>query len=123
MGKNKEIYGTVFENGSATLLARVVNEGRILTHKDIKKCKYTIRYKDNAITGHENISIDPNVIINLTNDDWWDVDQIGYNFCHIVDTNRHQAFPLAHIHYDVIFTLTTHEGDTIYVKFNLQAIP
>ncbi len=52
----------------------------------------------------------------------WTVDQIGYNFRHVLDVTSHPAFPTAGRHYLVEFSLRPVRGQVILVRFRLYAI-
>ena len=133
MASAVDITGTVFKNGAATLLARVVgaNAAPIKT-TDISSAKYTVYELDTndpdvgtPITGHTDVDITPAsslIFDTLQNDDLWDVDEEGYNFKHVVDITANPAFPKAGKSYRVVFTLTPNAGQAILVRFRLHAI-
>ena len=132
MSESAEIHGTVFKNGSATLLARVVGEdGAGVTRASLSAADYTVYTLDTndpgaavAVAGHDNGSVGVSALIYdaLQTDALWDVDTIGYNFRHVLDVSTNQAFAAAGQTYRVVFRLTPTSGQVILVRFRLYAI-
>ncbi len=132
MAEASDIFGTVFKNGSATLLARVVGAGGIpVTQADVASAKYTLYLVDESdpdtvtpVTGHAEVALDVASLVydSLQNDDLWNEDDTGYNFKHVLDVSTHQAFSTAGRHYRAVFTLTPTSGQVILVRFRLHAI-
>lgn len=128
----QDIYGTVFKNGSATLLARVVGaDGSAIQQADLASAKYTIYLLDDtdpdsgtAVTGHTDVAVAVADLIfdTLQNDNLWDVDATGYNFRHVLDVSANQAFATAGRHYRIVFELTPTSGQVILVRFQVHAI-
>jgi len=127
-----EIYGQVFKNGSVALLARVVGrDSSPILIAGILAARYTTYLLDDqdpdaavALTGHTNVPVSVSSLLydSLQRDDLWDVDEIGYNFKHLLDVSAHQAFTIAGRNYGVVFTLTPTSGQIILVRFRLHAI-
>jgi len=127
-----DISGTVFKNGSATLLARVIGaDGQPLTSADVLSAKYTIYQLDEndpdagtAVAGHDGVAGDPVSLVydTLQNDALWDVDTTGYNFKHDLDVSTSAAFPMAGKHYRVVYELTPIQGQVVLVRFRVHAI-
>lgn len=133
MANAADIQGTVFKNGSATLLGRVVGaDGSAITQSDISSAKYTVYQLDEddadagtPIAGHADVAITPVgslIFDTLQNDDLWDVDSTGYNFKHVLDVSANQAFAVAGRTYRVAFELTPTSGQVILVRFRVHAI-
>ena len=132
MGNASDIFGTVFKNGSATLLARVVGaDNTPVNQADLASAEYSVYLLDHddpdaatVVTGHEGVSINVSSLIfnTLQTDTLWDVDQTGYNFKHILDVSEDQAFTVAGRTYRIIFELTPSAGQTILVRFRVHAI-
>ena len=133
MASAADIHGTVFKNGSATLLARVVGaDAAAVAQADIASAKYTVYLLDAddpdagaAVTGHTAVAVAVADLIfdALQTDDLWDVDATGYNFRHILDVSTAQAFAAAGVSYLVVFSLTPADGSqVILVRFRLRAI-
>jgi len=132
MAHASDIFGTVFKNGSATLLARVVGvDGTPVTQADIASAEYSVYLLDHddpdaatAVGGHEGASIDVSSLIfdTLQTDSVWDVDETGYNFRHVLDVSANQALAIAGRRYLVEFELTPGSGQVILVRFRLNVI-
>ena len=133
MANAADIQGTVFKNGSATLLGRVVGvDGSPITQSGVDSAKYTVYRLDEddpdageSIAGHADVAIAPVsslIFDTLQNDDLWDVDSTGYNFKYVLDVSTNQAFAFAGRTYRVVFELTPTSGQVILVRFRVHAI-
>jgi len=127
-----DIYGTAFKNGSATLLARVVGQGGAdVVQADLSAVRYTVYLLDDqdpdsrtAVANHTGVSLlVAQVIFDSPQlDPLWTVDEIGYNFRHVLDVSPHQAFSIAGRNYLVEYQLTPMAGQVILVRFRLHVI-
>ena len=127
-----DIQGTVFKNGSATLLARVMGAGgSALVPDDLVSAKYTIYLIDEddygastVVSGHEDVIVPVSLLISdaLQTDLLWDVDSIGYNFGYVLDMNGNQAFTEAGRTYRIVFELMPTNGQVILVRFRVHTI-
>lgn len=126
-----EIYGVVFQNATAAFLARVLNyDGQPVTPSQIASLQYTVsECQDDllAITpveGHTAVAINPSDVLfaTLQKDNLWDVDDLGYNFRHVIDVSQAPAFPTAGCHYRIEYRLTPQTGQVIVVRFRVKAI-
>jgi hypothetical protein len=127
-----DIYGTAFKNGSATLLARVVGQGGAdVVQADLSAVRYTVYLLDDqdpdsrtAVANHTGVSLlVAQVIFDSPQlDPLWTVDEIGYNFRHVLDVSPHQAFSIAGRNYLVEYQLTPMAGQMILVRFRLHVI-
>ena len=132
MAHAADIFGTVFKNGSAALLARVVGaDATPVKQADIASAEYTIYLLEDGdpdaatvVAGHDGVSIDVASLIfdTLQTDSVWDLDETGYNFKHVLDVSANQAFTIAGRTYRVVFELTPVSGQTILVRFRVHAI-
>ena len=132
MADASDISGTVFKNGSATLLARVVGaQGTLIIQANIASAKYTAYLLDEndpdaatSIAGHTDVAVDVASLIydSLQKDDLWDVDDTGYNFKHVLNVSTHQVFATAGRSYRIVFELTPTSGQVIIVRFRVHAI-
>ena len=132
MADAQDIHGTVFKNGSATLLARVVGaDGSPVTQSDVASAKYTVTLLDESdpdaatpVTGHTDVAVDVASLVydTLQNDDLWDVDEEGYNFKHVLDVSANQAFATAGRSYRITFELVPTSGQVILVRFRVHVI-
>jgi len=132
MPSASDVHGVVFKHGSATLLARVVgDDGVPITQADVASARYTAYLLDEgdpdaatAVAGHTDAAVDVASLIydELQNDDLWDVDDVGYNFKHVLDVSGDHVFTIAGRIYRVVFELTPAAGQVILVRFRLHAI-
>jgi hypothetical protein len=132
MAEAQDVHGTVFKNGSATLLARVVGaDGMVVTRAAISSVTYSVFLLDDqdpdsqtAVTGHGNVSLTVDDVLYdvLQRDSLWTKDAIGYNFKHVLDVSDHAAFAVAGRSYRVLFALTPSSGQVILVRFRVHAI-
>ena len=131
MANAVDAQGTVFKNGSATLLARVVGaDGSAITQADITSALYTINLTDEEdedswtpISGHDEavVVVADTIYDALQTDDIWSVDSTGYNFKHVIDRSTYEAFEIAGETYLVEFRLTPASGQVIVVRYRLRA--
>jgi len=132
MAQAADIYGTAFKHGSLTLLARVVGkDGANIVQADIASAKYSAYLLDDqdadgrtAVTGHTEVGLTvAEVIFNtLQNDALWTVDEIGYNFRHVLDVSANQAFAIAGRRFLLEFELTPGSGQVILIRFRINVI-
>jgi len=128
----QDIQGTVFKNGSAILLARVVGaDGAAVTRDALAAIHYTVYLLDDQdpdqqtpLDGHiaVSLSVAEAIYDTLQTDAVWTRDAIGYNFKHILDVSAHQAFPTAGRSYRIVYELTPTSGQVILVRFRVHAI-
>ncbi|MEJ5341049.1 MAG: hypothetical protein WHT09_05725 [Thermogutta sp.] len=127
-----EIHGIVFQKASATLLARVLGaDGNPITPSQITAARYSVALIDDEdptslspVSGHWEVSLTPSAVVlaTLQKDALWDVDEIGYNFRHILDVTQAPAFPEAQRTYRIEYRLTPQTGQQIVVRFRVRAI-
>lgn len=132
MAETRDIQGTVFKNGSATLLARVVGpDGHPIQQAHIASVTYTVYVvdpldpdSDTPVEGHKSIGVPGELLIFDVpqRDPLWDVDATGYNFKHVLDVSTWPAFAVAGRTYRIVFELTPHTGQVILVRFRVYAI-
>jgi len=132
MANATDISGTVFKNGSATLLARVVGaDGTPVTQASIASAVYSIELLDEndpdagtAVAGHSDVAVGVAALIydTLQTDALWDVDSTGYNLKHVLDVFVNPAFAVAGRQYRITFRLTPTAGQVILVRFRVQVI-
>ncbi len=128
----QDIQGTVFKNGSAILLARVVGaDGEAITRNTLAAIRYTASLLDDQdpdqqtpLDGHVAISLSVAEAIydTVQTDAIWTRDSIGYNFKHVLDVSAHEAFPTAGRSYRIVHELTPTSGQVILVRFRVHAI-
>lgn len=130
MAEAIDIHGAAFKNGSVTLLARIVDdEGDNIVQADVVAVKYTVHLLDDqnpdgrtAVAGHTDVALVVSEIIfnTLQTDAIWTVDEIGYNFRHVLDVSAYQAFTVAGRRYLVEYQLTPTVGQMILVRFRIN---
>jgi len=138
MAAAQDILGTVFKDGSATLVARVVGaDGSVIQQADVSAIAYTVYLLDDsdpdsgtAVDGHEDEAcvVADTIFDSLQSGEMWKdaagnyIDQIGYNFRHVLDVSSDQAFAAAGRNYRIVFTLDMAAGQDVLVRFRLHAI-
>ncbi len=127
-----DIFGNVFRNGSAVLLARVVDAAAaVIQQADLSAAEYTIYLLDDrdsdsrtAITGHTGVAlvIGTSIFDTLQTGAEWTVDDTGYNLAVTLDVSEDEAFALAGRRYLIEITLTPNTGQIILVRFRGNSI-
>lgn len=133
-----DITGTVFKDGSAILLARVVGpDAAVLTQADVTSIALSIYLLDDSdpdsgtvVIGHDGTAlVVANTIFDtLQVDELWKdehgnyIDQLGYNFKHVLDISSDAAFAEAGRNYLIVVTITPAAGQVILVRFRVHAI-
>jgi hypothetical protein len=128
----KDIFGTAFKNGSAVLMARIVDaSGANVQQAGITAIKYSVFELDpcrpdnlTAVAGHNGATlVVANVIFNaLQTGGLWTVDEVGYNFRHEINVGTSEVFPKAGAQYQVRYELTPTTGQKSIVRFQLRVI-
>jgi len=132
MPQANDIFGTAFKNGSAVLMARIVDSaGDYVQQSGIASIKYTVYELDPcrpdslaAVAGHDAQSLNvADVVFNsLQTGGLWTVDAVGYNFRHEIDVSQNEAFPKAGVQYQVRYEMTPTAGQKTIVRFQLRVI-
>ncbi|MEX2091838.1 MAG: hypothetical protein WD971_04130 [Pirellulales bacterium] len=132
MPQAQDIFGTAFKNGSAILMARIVDAaGANVQQAGLAAIEYSIYELDPcrpdnlaAVAGHDGVSlVVADVIFNaLQTGGLWTVDDVGYNFRHEIDVSTTEAFPKAGAQYQVRYELTPTAGQKTIVRFQLRVI-
>ncbi len=130
MAGAKDIQGTVFQQATATFMARVENNAGVnLNQAAVASIKYTVSVvghdeTGNAIIGHEDMTLSKTTVIydTLQNDSTWTVDSVGYNFRHEIDVSQYEAFPKAGEIYQVRYEVTPVTGQRIVFRFRVRCI-
>jgi len=132
MPQAKDIYGTAFKNGTAVLMARIVNsDGDDIQQSDVSAVKYSVYELDpcqpdvlTVVAGHDAVSLTVSSVIydTLQTGGLWTVDEEGYNFRHEINVSSAEAFPKAGAQYQVRYELTPTDGQKTIVRFQLRVI-
>lgn len=132
MPQANDIFGTAFKNGSAILMARIVDAaGANVQQSGVAAIEYSIYELDPcrpddlaAVAGHDGVALTvANVIYNtLQTGGLWTLDAVGYNFRHEIDVTSSEAFPKAGVEYQIRYELMPATGQKSIVRFQLRVI-
>ena len=132
MAGAKDIHGSVFQNSTATFMARVEDsQGNQLDQAAVASLNYTVGDADRidagesvAILGHERVNLDKAAVIydTLQTDATWTVDATGYNFRHEIDVTTHEAFSVVGKDYQIRYEVTPVTGQKIVFRFRVRCI-
>ncbi|MEX2316322.1 MAG: hypothetical protein WD669_04160 [Pirellulales bacterium] len=132
MPQANDIFGTAFKNGSAVLMARIVDSAGVnVQQSGLTAIKYSVFELDPCqpdslfiVSGHNDVTLTvASVIYNaLQAGGLWTVDAVGYNFRHEIDVSQDAAFPKAGVQYQVRYTLTPTSGQKTIVRFQIRVI-
>lgn len=127
-----DFYGTVFQQGSATLLARIVDgDARPLKPADVATAAYSVFLLDPhrperrvPVAGHTAVPLEPAAVLcdTLQTAGAWTRDATGYNFRHTLDVRAQPAFATAGRHYLVEYRLMPNAGPPILVRFRAYVL-
>jgi hypothetical protein len=127
-----DIHGTAFKNGSAVLMARIVDsDGEYVQQSGISSIEYSIYELDpcrpdnlSVVAGHDGVSLTVDEVIfnSLQSGGLWTVDEDGYNFRHEIDVSQTEAFPKAGVQYQVRYEMLPTAGQKTIVRFQLRVI-
>jgi hypothetical protein len=128
----KDVHGTVFRGGTATLMARIANgAGEPINQASLLEIRYTVyqRAVDDPddltpVAGHDavELAIAEAVFDAPVDDAAWTIDETGYNFRHEIDASGPPPFARAGAIYQVRYELTPVAGQKIVVRFQLRCI-
>lgn len=132
MATARDTLGSVFKQGTATLMARVIDAaGDPINPTDVATCHYSVLEVNEAepdesavIAGHDNVALGVGDVLfaSLQTDDRWTLDAQGYNFRHEIDISSSNAFPKAGVRYYVRYRLAPSVGQPVIFRFALRAI-
>ena len=132
MADAQDVHGSVFKNGTATCLARVVGaDAANITQSDIDTITYSIYLLNDQnadtrtdVTGHTaaELVVADTIFDTLQTDAIWTVDDTGYNMKHEIVISENEAFAIAGREYLVEFSLTPNTGQLILVRFRTGVI-
>lgn len=132
MSMATDIRGTVFKNGPAVLMGRVVGpDGDAVAQSDIASARYSVLEIDHIdhdtlspVAGHDNVELDVEEVFydSLQTGGPWSVDATGYNFRHDLDVATDEAFTSAGVDYQVRYEVTPVAGQKIVFRFLVKCI-
>ena len=104
-----DYHATVFQNGTATFMARIVDlSGALIKQSDVDSITYSVYLLDEdkpgcrrSVTGHSNNELNVSDVLynQLKRNVHWLEDDKGFNFCWTLDVSSANAFALAGRHY------------------------
>ena len=122
--------GAALKNGSAVLMARIVDGiGEVIRRTDIDAVQYSIHEiegrqldRDAVVSGHDAVVLDVDDVFfdSLQTGGLWTMDDVGYNFRHEIDLSRERAFPNAGARYQIRYELTPASGEKTIVRFHVR---
>jgi hypothetical protein len=128
----QDIHGTVFKNGSAVFLARVVDaDGAPVVRAAIASVRCSVYLLDDQdpdvqlpIAGHGDVALAVTDVLHdaLQTGGGWTRDALGYNFRHVLDVSAHPAFAVAGRNYRVEYLLAPPTGQVVRLRFRVHAI-
>ncbi len=132
MPQASDILGTAYKNGSAILMARIVDSaGAYIQQSGVSQIEYSIFELDPcrpdnvvAVAGHDSVALSVSSVIydSLQTGGLWTVDATGYNFRHQINVSQNEAFPKAGTQYQVRYELTPSAGQKSIIRFQLRVI-
>jgi hypothetical protein len=132
MPQANDIYGTAFKNGSAVLMARIVDsEGVVIQTSGVSEIEYSVYELDpcrpdvlSVVAGHDGVALDAGDVMfdTLQTGGLWTVDEVGYNFRHEIDVSQDEAFPKAGTQYQVRYEISPSSGQKTIVRFQIRVI-
>lgn len=124
--------GTALENGSAVLMARIVdNTGRTIRRADVAAIEYWIYELDHrlwrgcrVVAGHDGVALNIGDVLfdALQNGGLWSLDAMGYNFRHAFDVAEDDTLATAGKHFDVRYEFTPKIGQKAIIRFQLGSL-
>lgn len=124
---------TIRRYESGVFCARIfnTNTNAILTKEEIDSITYTTfklttkslmssSVTRTPITGHSDITVDKTetLLEEAINDNYWTLDETGYNFIHIPDTRENAMFSDSG-NYEVVYTINLVSGNPVILTFSV----
>jgi hypothetical protein len=132
MHELRDVCETVFENGAAVLMARIVDRsGVAIRRSDVAAIEYSIVERRGCrrdgfawSPGRRRVGLCVDEVLF----DWlevgglWTLDVCGYNFRHEFDVAQGREFPNAGAAFEILYMFTTTFGEKIAIGFELGAL-
>ncbi len=132
MQQLREVREAVFENGSAVLMARIVDDSGVCIRPDqVAAVGYSIYEVDRCdpdertvVGGHDCVALDVDEVLldALETGGLWEVDVAGYNFCHQILANPDGSFPRLGAEYEIRYVFIPEFGDSVIVRFFVRLV-
>ncbi len=129
ISETRDVCRTVFENGVAVLMARIVDgASRCVEPADVAAIGYSIletgsrSKRARVVAGHDCRRLDVDEVFgdSLTCDASWDLDVAGYNFRHEIHANPDASFPKADARYEVRYLFLPKSSEPVIIRFHLR---
>ncbi|MCI0335639.1 MAG: hypothetical protein L0228_20715 [Planctomycetes bacterium] len=127
-----DICDAVLENGSAVLMARIVDGAGVCVRRSqvaaIGYSIYEVGRCDSeriaVVAGHDcvELSVDDLFLDSLEAGGLWSVDVAGYNFRHEIQASPNEAFPKAGARYEIRYLFVPRFGDPALIRFYVRII-
>jgi hypothetical protein len=121
---------TEFLNGSAVLMARIVNrDGVCIEPGNVRAIEYSVYELDpcwphhlNVVSSRSSVPLDVDDVLfdALDVGDLWTVDAAGYNFRHEIDFGPTARSPRSAYRYEVHYQMTLAGGQKTCVRFQIR---
>ncbi len=132
MDQARDICETVFENGAAVLMARIVDDaGACVRRSQVAAIGYSIYELDERDPGtlhivaeHDRVplEVDDVFLDSLQSGEAWDVDVAGYNFRHEIHATEDKSFPKHGSRYEIRYMFIPNFGDPMFIRFHVRVI-
>ena len=113
----------MIENGSAVLMARIVDSGgRTIRRADVAEIEYSIYERERrVVAGRDGVTLHVRDVLfdSLQNCGSWSVDAVGYNFRHIFNVPQKDMRATARKSFSVRYAFTSTIGQTVMIRFQL----
>ena len=124
---------TIRRYESGVFCARIfnTNTNTLITREEIDSISYTAfklttkslmsnSVTRTAITGHTQIAVDKTetLLEEAIKDNYWTLDETGYNFIHIPDTRENAMFSDSG-NYEVVYTINLISGNPVILTFSV----
>jgi hypothetical protein len=130
MPQTSDLCETVFENGVAVLMARIVDAtGRRVRRNQVKSIAYAIFEVDiesgepgRVVRRHDGAFLDVDAVFldSLICDEAWYLDVSGYNFRHEICANADGSFPRRRTRYEIRYLFIPKLGEPIVIRFSVR---
>jgi hypothetical protein len=132
--KLRDICETVFVDGAAVLMARIVDGAGLRVLRDrVAQITYSIReidprYPDKceSVSGHIDVPLEVDRVLSdsLKTGGLWDVDAAGYNFRHEIRATRTCTFPKPGVRYEIRYLFQPNDcGGPVIIRFLMRLQP
>jgi hypothetical protein len=132
MQETRDICDTVFENGAAVLMARIVDSaGTCVRRSQVAAIGYSIYELDrrdpdklSVVPGHDHVPLDVDDVFldTLESNGLWNVDVAGYNFRHEIYATEDESFPKPGARYEIRYMFIPKFGEPMFVRFHVRVI-